>query len=624
MTKTKMSKVKNGLKGLWSGIDLARRILLNVVFLVIFFAILGLLTGKKKPEVPETGALVLHPVGAIVEQVASDPMEKIRGEITGSSQAQTLLKDLVDAVNAAKDDERITVLLLDLSDMGGAGMTKLNDLKQAILSFKESGKKVVAFSDEYSQNAYYLAALADEIHMHHLGMLLLEGFGRYKTYYKEGLDKLKVDVHVFKVGTFKSAVEPYLLNGMSDAAREANLEWLGDLWNHYLADVAEARGKSVADLQAYIDNVQENLEKVSGDGGKMALEAGLVDFVGSRDAIRNRMIELVGENEDKHTFHQISHGKYLASLKDDRFGERARGDQVAVIVAVGTIMDGNQPGGTIGGDSTARLIRQAREDENIKAVVLRVDSGGGGVFPSEVIRRELELTREAGKPVVSSMGTVAASGGYWITMASDEVWAYPTTITGSIGIFGMFPNYHRALRDYLGVRVDGVGTTPLAGAIRPDRELKKEFGDMIQMIINKGYHDFISKVAEARGMTLEDVDKIAQGRVWSGEDAHALGLVDQLGGLEDAIASAAKLADLGDDYKVKYMKKKKTFKEKLMKNLLNGTAEMVVQEAGLQHAFPMDTGLAGMVMRQMEVYRKFNDPNGMYAYFHFEDRKSVV
>ena len=618
MTKTKMSKVKNGLKGLWSGIDLARRILLNVVFLVIFFAILGLLTGKKKPEVPETGALVLHPVGAIVEQVASDPMEKIRGEITGSSQAQTLLKDLVDAVNAAKDDERITVLLLDLSDMGGAGMTKLNDLKQAILSFKESGKKVVAFSDEYSQNAYYLAALADEIHMHHLGMLLLEGFGRYKTYYKEGLDKLKVDVHVFKVGTFKSAVEPYLLNGMSDAAREANLEWLGDLWNHYLADVAEARGKSVADLQAYIDNVQENLEKVSGDGGKMALEAGLVDFVGSRDAIRNRMIELVGENEDKHTFHQISHGKYLASLKDDRFGERARGDQVAVIVAVGTIMDGNQPGGTIGGDSTARLIRQAREDENIKAVVLRVDSGGGGVFPSEVIRRELELTREAGKPVVSSMGTVAASGGYWITMASDEVWAYPTTIAGSIGIFGMFPNYHRALRDYLGVRVDGVGTTPLAGAIRPDRELKKEFGDMIQMIINKGYHDFISKVAEARGMTLEDVDKIAQGRVWSGEDAHALGLVDQLGGLEDAIASAAKLADLGDDYKVKYMKKKKTFKEKLMKNLLNGTAEMVVQEAGLQHAFPMDTGLAGMVMRQMETYRKFNDPNGMYAYFHYE------
>lgn len=618
MTKSKLSNVKKGLKGLWNGIDLARRILLNVVFLVIFFAILGALGGKDKPKVPEKAALVLHPVGAIVEQVASDPMEKIRGEITGSSQAQTLLKDLVDAINAAADDDRIEVLLLDLSDMGGIGMTKLADLKQAILTFKETGKKVIATSDEYSQNAYYLAALADEIHMHHLGLLLLEGFGRYRTYYKEGLDKLKVDVHVFKVGTFKSAVEPYLRDGMSDAAREANLEWLGDLWTHYMNDVAEARGKTVEELQAYIDNIQENLEKVAGDGAKMALDAGLVDSIGARDAIKKRMIELVGENEDKHTFHQISHGKYLASLKDDRFGERARGDQVAVIVAVGTIVDGHQPGGTIGGESTAKLIRQAREDENIKAVVLRVDSGGGGVFPSEVIRRELELTREAGKPVVSSMGTVAASGGYWITMASDEVWAYPTTITGSIGIFGMFPNYHRALRDYLGVRVDGVGTTPLAGAIRPDRELKKEAGDMIQMIINKGYHDFISKVADARGMTLEDVDKIAQGRVWSGEDAHALGLVDQLGGLEDAIASAAKLAELGDDYKVKYMKKKVTFKEKIMKNLLNGTADVLVEEAGLKNTIPMDTGLAGMVMRQMEAYRKFNDPNGMYAYFHFE------
>ncbi|MCK5878694.1 MAG: signal peptide peptidase SppA [Holophagae bacterium] len=618
MTKTKLSRCKGALKGLWFGIDVFRRIVLNVIFLVILLVVLGVMMHSDKPDVPEIGALVLKPAGSIVEQMASDPMDRIRGEITGSVQQQTLLKDLVDAVHAAKDDDRIKVMLLDLNSMGSAGMTKLEDLKKAILSFKESGKKVIATCDEYGQGQYYLAACADEIHMHRLGMVILEGFGRYRTYYKEGLDKLKVDVHVFKVGTFKSAVEPFLRNDMSDAAKKANLEWLGDLWSHYLVDVAHSRGTTVEALQAYMDNYMANLEAAGGNGAKTALDSGLVDYVGNRDGIKKRMIELVGEDKETHTFNHISHGKYLAALDEDRFGEKAKGDQVAVIVAVGTILNGKQPGGSIGGDSTAALIRKAREDENIKAVVLRVDSGGGGVLPSEVIRRELELTRKAGKPVVSSMGTVAASGGYWITMASDEVWASPTTITGSIGIFGMFPNYHRTLRDYLGVRVDGVGTTPLAGAFRPDRELNPKLGRMIQMIVNEGYRDFITKVAEARNMSVEDVDKIAQGRVWSGEDAHRLGLVDHMGGLEDAIVSAAKLAKVDKDYQAKYMKKKKTFKEKLMKNLMSGTADVLIEEAGIRNAVPFGTGLTGMMLKQAETFHRLNDPNGMYAYFHFE------
>ncbi len=601
------------------GIDATRKFILNVIFWVLVIVVITMLFKDDKPEVPDSGALVLRPAGTIVEQVSADPMEKIRAQALGGNVDQTLLKDLVDAVNSAKDDERISVLALDLNSLGSAGLTKLQDLRDAIDSFKESGKPVIAYADTFDQTRYYLAASADEIYMHEMGMLILEGFGRYRTYYKEGLDKLKVDVHIFKVGTFKSAVEPYMRDNMSDAAKEANVEWLGDLWAHYLTDVAEARGITVDDLNAYIDQFPTALEAAKGDSAKVALDAGLVDHVVQRDKIRDRLIELAGENEEKHTFNQIGFNAYLKSLGGDRFGKGADENVVAVVVASGTILDGTQPPGNIGGDSTAALIRKARQDENVKAIVLRVDSGGGSAFASEVIRRELELARKDGKPVISSMGSVAASGGYWITMSSDEVWAAPTTITGSIGIFGMFPTYDRAMSEYLGMHVDGVGTTSFAGAIRPDRPLQPEVGQLIQQMINKGYQDFISKVAAARNMTVEDVDKIAQGRVWSGEDAHKLGLVDNMGGLQDAIKAAAKRADLADDYQVKYMEREKTFKEKVMEKLGSGMVQAMGEPVASANRLPVHTSLMRLLAEQAEKLARLNDPNGVYAYFPYED-----
>jgi protease-4 len=522
---------------------------------------------------------------------------------------ETLLKDVVDAIEAAKDDGRIQALVLDLHAFAGARMTKLHDVRDAILDFKATGKRVVAVSDSYEQDGYYLAAFADEVLMNKMGLVLLEGFGRYKMYYKDGIDRLGVDVHVFRVGEFKSAVEPYLRDDMSPEAKEANLEWLGDLWRIYLEDVAQARGIPVERLEEYATEFPRLIEEADGVTADAALESGLVDAALTRIEMRERLIELVGEDEETHSYNQIASCQYLETLDDDRFGRKAKGDRVGVVVARGTILDGSHPPGTIGGDSTAALIRQARNNEDIKAIVLRVDSGGGSAFASEVIRRECERARADGKPVIASMGSVAASGGYWISTSSDQIWAHPSTITGSIGIFGVIPTYQRPLAEYLGVRVDGVGTAPLAG-FRPDRELSDDVAVTIQRVIDQGYRDFLARVADSRGMTTDEVDTIARGRVWSGEDAYELGLVDNLGDLNDAIAAAAELAELGDDYEVTYVEKELEFKDRVIRDLM----AHVIQAAGPE--IVSDSPLSAVVHRierSAAELAALNDPNHAYA-----------
>ncbi len=619
MNRNLSNTIKTKISALGRGIDTTRRMTLNLLFVAVIVVLIVVAFSGGGPEVPKSTVLVVAPAGSLVEQLGGDPVERMKQELMGGGEAETLLKDLVDAISAAKEDERVKGIVLDLDKLGGAGLTKLQDLGAAIDDFKSSGKTVIATADNYSQSGYYLAAHADEIYIHPMGMALLDGFGRYRTYYKDGIDRLELDWNVFKVGTFKSAVEPYLRNDMSPAAREANLEWMGDLWRAFLADISAARGLPVEDLVRYSENIGALIEAVAGDTAKAALDAGLIDTTATRDQVRDRLIELVGEDEDSHSYHRVSVDDYLEAEGGDRKGEKAKGDLVGVVVARGMILGGSQPPGKIGGDSTSALIRQARQDENIKAIVLRVDSGGGSAFASEIIRRECQLAKEQGKTVVISMGSVAASGGYWISMASDEIWAHPTTITGSIGIFGMFPTYQKPLAKYLGMRVDGVGTTSLAGAIRPDRELDPEVGKIIQSIINKGYDEFITLAAEARGVTPEDIDRIAQGRVWSGEDAHSLGLVDQLGGLDDAIASAAKLADLGDEFSVKYIEKQLDFKQKLMAEMF-ATAGMVFgpDHEAAAHAPAPHRKVLRLIEEQFELLDQFNDPNGMYAYSWLE------
>lgn len=607
----KTDTVKRLCLGACRVVDLARRVFVNLLFVAVVVAALVLLFRSDEPDIADTTALVVAPEGRLVEQLTGPSFERLLDKARVAATPETLLKDVLDAIEAGREDERVQVLVLELSNFDGAGLTKLQDVGAAIVDFKSSGKKVVAAADSYGQDAYYLAAHADEVLMHHMGLLLLEGFGRFRMYHKDGIDRLGVDVHVFRVGEYKTAVEPYLRDSMSDEAKEANLEWLGDLWRQYLKDVSSARGIKVDQLKAFITNFADLVERADGEGSKAALDAGLIDAATTRDDVRDRLIELVGENEDTHSYNRVGFQAYLETLDEDRFGRDAEGDRVGVVVARGTITDGSHPPGTIGGDSTSTLIRQARNNEDIKAIVLRVDSGGGSAFASELIRRELELARADGKPVVVSMGSVAASGGYWISMASDQVWAYPGTITGSIGIFGMFPTFQKPLANYLGTRVDGVGTTPLAGALRLDRELAEEVGPVIQRMTDQGYEDFITIVAKARGLSTEEVDRIARGRVWSGEDALELELVDAMGGLDGAIAAAAKLAELGTDYEVSYIEKELSFEERITSRFLTWVAGL----AGSDASAP--SSLTGELVRRMEreavAFLQLNAPNGLYA-----------
>jgi protease-4 len=605
----KTATAKSLFKKTWNLIDGTRRVFFNLLFIALVVVILAVLFSDDTPEIADSTALVVAPKGQLVEQLTGQSIERMIEEARGNAVPETLVKDVIDAIEAAKDDDRIKALVLNLNSFGGGRMTKLRDVREAITDFKESGKKVIAVADLYDQDRYYIAASADEILLHKMGMVVIEGFGRYKMYYKEGIDRLGLDVHVFRVGEYKSAVEPYLRNDMSPEAKEANLAWLGDLWRIYLEDVAAARDMAVDQFETYTTELPRLLEEAGGDTAQAALNFGLVDQTLTRIEVRELLIELVGEDEDSHSFNQIASSEYLGTLDEDRFGRKAKGDRVGVVVARGTILDGSHPPGTIGGDSTAALIRQARNNEDIKAIVLRVDSGGGSAFASEVIRRECEKARAEGKPVIASMGSVAASGGYWISTSSDEIWAYPSTITGSIGIFGMIPTYQRPLAKYLGVRVDGVATAPLAG-FRPDRELPEEIGEVIQGVIEEGYRNFLERVAESRDMTTEEVDKIARGRVWSGEDAHELGLVDNLGDLGDAIAAAAELAELGDDYEVSFIEKELEFKDRILKELLAEAVSVAGPESAPQSPFDE-------LIRQVEQHAAWlaalNDPNHAYA-----------
>ncbi|MFI5006482.1 MAG: signal peptide peptidase SppA [Solirubrobacterales bacterium] len=604
---------------LWRLLDWSRRVAVNLLFLAIVIALVASAFGGR-PRVPASAALVIDPKGAIVEQLSGNARDRLVNTLSGSGPSQeTLLKDLLDAIRAGKDDARIKVLFLNLDEMGGAGMSKLQDLRAALVDFKKSGKKVIAAGDDYTQAQYYLAAHADEVFLHPMGMVLLEGFGGYRRFYKEGLDKLGIEVHVFRVGEYKSAVEPYLRDGMSAETKEALRDVYGDLWQSYLADVAAARKLQPEEVAAGIDALPDRLRAAEGDFAVVARDAKLVDTLAPRDEVKKRLIALVGEDKETKSYNRISFRDYLVANGGDRSGSAGKGDAVAVVVAKGEILDGAQPPGTIGGDSTAALIRQSRQDDSTRAIVLRVDSPGGSAFASEVIRRELELSQAAGKPVVVSMGSVAASGGYWISTASDEIWANPNTVTGSIGIFGVFPTVEKPMAKYLGVHVDGVGTTRFTDPIRVDRALGPEIAEALQLTINHGYEEFLARVGKARKMTREQVDKIARGRIWSGEDAKALGLVDQLGGLTDAIEAAGKRAKLAKGYRVVYVQKEQGLKDRLLSELFSGSVRLLAAlgvAADAEPPSPLSPVERTFRSLKEELGRmaRWNDPRGLYAH----------
>ncbi len=604
------SGVGRALAWSWWLLEWTLRMGMTLLLLVVLIVLAALWWSSGPPTVPSRAALVIAPAGDIVEQLDGDAEQRAWDSFLGIESKQILLQDLRDAIEKAAEDDRIQALFLGLDNLEGAGLSKMQDLRATISDFKKTGKKVIASADFYQQNAYYLATSADEILLHPSGAVLLTGYESFRTYYKEGLDRLQVDWNVFRVGEYKSYVEPFTRNDMSDESRTATLGFLEDLWNDYLEDVAAARGQTAGELSECIGEFDSLVKEYQGDLARLALELGWVDRLTTADEMRGRMIELVGEDTDSHTFNQIEMHDYLAAVGRPDAGD---GPRIGVLVASGEIMDGRQPPGKIGGDSTAELIRRARYDDQIKALILRVDSGGGSAFASEVIRRELELLREAGKPVVVSMGSVAASGGYWIATSSDRILASPVTITGSIGIFGMFPTFQRTLSTYLGLRVDGVGTTRFAGAARPDRALDPAVGEIIQQSVNHGYQEFLTRVAANRGKSVEAIDAIARGRVWSGQDAFELGLVDQLGNLEDAAAAAAELAKLGDTYSLQTLEHEISFSDQLLIDLLTVARSWIPSATFARPGASLPERLFPSLRQDSRILESLNDPRGIYA-----------
>ena len=537
--KTLIKAIRYVISGFWHGLSFCREVAGNLIFLVLIALLISAFLHDADEDLPDRAALVLSLRGNIVEQKTETVLSnRLFGE---AAQEETLLKDVIDVVDHAAEDQRVEVLVLDLRQLGRAGVSKLLEIGESLERFKANGKQVYAFGDFFDQRRYFLAAYADEISMHPMGGVLLTGFGLYRNYFKTALEKLLIRFHVFRVGTYKSALEPILRDNMSEYAKEANLSWLNVLWNSYKTEVAQLRGMTPEDIDDYINNGPDLLARAGGDGAQLALDYGLVDALKTRDEVRDDLIRMVGEDEENKTYNQIKFNDYLAAIRPELSQTHPDRPKVGIIVAQGIILDGTQPTGRIGGETLTNLIRQTRQDDKIKALVLRIDSPGGNALASDIIRRELEITRESGKPVIVSMGSVAASGGYWIASAADQIWAAPTTITGSIGIYSAFPTFEKSL-DYLGVHNDGVGTTRLADAYDAARPLNPILANSIEQSIRHNYHRFIEKVSEGRNMMPQDVEKIAQGRVWAGQTAMELGLVDAIGNLQDAIQAAAEMA----------------------------------------------------------------------------------
>ena len=596
------------LSGFWHGLSVFRVIVGNLLFLALIVFLLSIFLHDGDADLPEQAALVLSLRGDIVEQKSETVLSnRLFGE---AAREETLLKDVIGVIDYAGEDQRVQALVLDLRHLGRAGISKLLDIGEALERFKTSGKQVYASGDFFDQRRYFLAAHADQISLHPMGGVLLTGFGLYRNYFKSALEKLLIQFHVFRVGTYKSALEPFLRDSMSEYAKDANLSWLNILWDEYKIKVAQLRDLSPQDIDDYINNGPEHLARVGGDDAQLALDLGFVDALKTRDEVRDDLIRLVGEDEDKKTFRQIEFNEYLTAIRPEFLQTHADRSKVGVIVAQGIILDGSQPTGRIGGDTLADLIRQARRDDEIKAVVVRIDSPGGNALASDIIRRELEITRQSGKPVVVSMGSVAASGGYWIASAADQIWAASTTITGSIGIYSAFPTFEKSL-DYLGVHNDGVGTTRLADAFDTARPLNPILAETMEQMIQHSYSRFIQKVSEGRNMMPEDVEKIAQGRVWAGKTAKELGLVDAIGNLQDAIGSAAEMAAL-KNYDVIYVKQPLTPREKMIKRLNRFLSGAVIRMGG--QPVPRAVRMYEKFSSELEHVMELNDPKGVYAY----------
>lgn len=597
-------------RSLWRLLNFTRLMLVNLLFLLVVLVIVFSVSQSETPSTPIEGALTLNLSGVLVEQrTQTDPtVQLLRQMDKGDEQpSEIVLSDLLWAIKSAGNDDRIKALVIKPQGLQGTSLSKLQEVTAAIDAFKESGKPVIAMADYYSQGAYLLAAHADHVLLNQSGAVLIEGLGVYQTYFKSALEKLNITPHVFKVGTYKSFVEPYTRDEMSPESKEANQRWLDQLWQSYVADVAEQREIEPDAVAPNKDHFLELLRKAGGNAASYALDNGLVDQLATRDEMTQAVIKEVGEADD-HGWKGVGLKEYLAAIPE-QYPQSGK-DEVGLITASGAIMDGVQPAGTIGGDSLADLLAEARRDDQVKAVVLRVDSPGGSAFAAEQIRAELLALKQAGKPVVISMGSYAASGGYWISADADKIFASPTTLTGSIGVFGMFATIDKALSQY-GVHTDGVGTTDFVG-VGLTRALPDHVGEAIQLSVEDTYQRFVGLVGKGRGLSPEEAEKAAEGRVWTGQDAKALGLVDEFGNLDDALKAAADLANL-KSWQVTPIAPEESARDKFLRELFDSSAQALAPH--LQSWLPTGLGKTLLEMnRTLDPLTRFNDPQGTYAF----------
>lgn len=598
-------------KWTWRLLNFVREMVLNLFFIFLVLVGVGIWMQVSSSDTKETagrGALLLDISGVIVDKPdSSQRFSKLSRQLLGASSdrlQENSLFDIVNTIRQAKDDRNITGIVMDLKDFAGGDQPSMQYIGKALKEFRDSGKPVYAVGENYSQGQYYLASFANKIWLSPQGVVDLHGFATNGLYYKSLLDKLKVSTHVFRVGTYKSAVEPFIRDDMSPAAREADSRWIGELWQNYLNTVAANRQIPAQQVFPGAQGLLEGLTKTGGDTAKYALENKLVDALASSAEIEKALTKEFGWSKTDKNYRAISYYDYALKTPADT------GDSIGVVFANGAIMDGEETQGNVGADTTAAQIRDARLDPKVKAIVLRVNSPGGSVTASEVIRAELAAARAAGKPVVVSMGGMAASGGYWISTPANYIVANPSTLTGSIGIFGVITTVENSL-DSIGVHTDGVSTSPLAD-VSITKALPPEAQQMMQLSIENGYKRFITLVADARHSTPEQIDKIAQGHVWTGQDAKANGLVDSLGDFDDAVAKAAELAKV-KQWHLEYYVDEPTFFDKVMDNMSGSVRAMLPDTFQAMLPAPL-ASVASTVKSESDKLAAFNDPQNRYAF----------
>ena len=602
--KEKISKLGTFLDA--SGVFL-KRTAIFVVLLFISLSIIGGLFPSDDDPIEEGAILNLNIKGALVEELSQSDFERAFSQFSGESQTETLITDVIRVIRHAKDNEDISTLLISTDDFSGGSSTKLELIAKEITEFKTSGKKVIAYSTQgYGTAQYYLAAFADEVHLHDYTAVFIDGYRRVRTYYKSFFDKFLIDANVFKVGEYKAFVEPYFRDDMSDEAKGNVIEWITVLWDGYLDQVSEARGISNESLKYFIDNPGLAAKESAGDFAKAAIEYGIIDQLSNRREFRDYLYSIApGEEDDE--INIVGMNAYMNSVEMEAIFEESESN-VGVIIAKGSIVDGSAGPGSIAGDDFVKIIRKAYNDESVKALVLRVDSGGGSAYASEVIADELEKFKNSGRPIIASMGGVAASGGYYISTPADKILAERHTITGSIGVGGFLPTFERAL-EYIGINEDGVSTVDITTSVA--ESLTEKDKALLQMGTDLVYDKFIAKVADNRGVTKEEIDQIARGKVWIGSKALEIGLVDEIAGIDRAIELAAELAEIDEELLGVKLINRDSDLDSFFAGMMAKITSSIIEITGFDFLYKKNELLDG-IEESLHELSMMNDPNGIY------------